>query len=197
MDTMINKKNISILVVAVLLLVSGYIVYSIDQQVSVSHVKASWVTDLANDRKLVGICDNVFFGKVVSRIGNKNMTEKLPETQYSVEVIDNIKGNLDGMVIVNQQGGEINAAGKRRLILLENDKLLEPGKTYLLATRFNNKENWHTLVPYYGDIPVNDNRDMKDLKDSLIKMNDDSEIVSLKHRFLKAYQQQIPFDLEG
>lgn len=50
------------------------------------------------------------------------------------------------------------------------------------------------ITPNYGDIPINDNRDISDLKNSLDKMNDDSEIVSLKDRFTKAYQQEIPFD---
>lgn len=195
MDTILGKRNIALAILSIAILIFGYIAYHTNQQsnADITRVHASWVTDLNNDQKLVGLCDNVFLGKVDSEISNK-ARRKMPETQYRVEVIDNIKGSLDGTVIVNQEGGEINDMGEKRIVLYENDKLLEPGKVYLFATRLNHKENWYTLVPYFGDIPIEDKREINGIKDSLTKMDDGSDIVLIKDRFSKAYQQEIPFD---
>jgi len=138
-------------------------------------MEASFVTDVSDDRKLAGIAQNIFIGKVVSEAGTKKLG-RTPETQFNVEVVENIKGNLSGTVVVNQQGGYENKEKKNK-VLVEGDDLLEPGKVYLFATRFHEGEKWHALVPVAGDV--------------LIK--DDVERTKIKERFLKAVKEEIPF----
>jgi hypothetical protein len=119
---------------------------------SVVHMDAQYAADFSNDEVLMGASHDVFVGKVIRQIGNKERGLG-PETQYEVAVIDNIKGDLKGMVTVNQEGGYKDGA----LYVMdddtsapsdESDYLLKPGNTYLLATRYSPEEDWYTLNPY-------------------------------------------------
>jgi hypothetical protein len=135
-----------------------------------------YVTDVGDDRRLAGLVDNLFTGRVVAQVGTRSLDpdNDLPETQYKVQVIKSIKGSLQGEVTVNQMGGYL---GANELILVEEDPLLQPGRTYLFATRLHQEMGWHTLVPVYGDVPVAD-----------AKHHD-----SLVARYTKAVQAQIPY----
>ena len=142
--------------------------------------------DVSDDRVLVGAAHNVFIGKVVAQTGSKPNTPPVeagdvlgfsPQTQVSVEVLENIKGNLNGTITVSQYGGYEEKSDVSQLVLIEGDKLLEPGKTYLFATRFNDIDGWHTIiVPNYGDIPVKDQIDYKNKRE----------------RFKNAFEQEVP-----
>ena len=142
--------------------------------------------DVSDDRVLVGAAHNVFIGKVVAQTGSKPNTPPVeagdvlgfsPQTQVSVEVLENIKGNLNGTITVSQYGGYEEKSDVSQLVLIEGDKLLEPGKTYLFATRFNDIDGWHTIiVPNYGDIPVKDQIDYNNKRE----------------RFKNAFEQEIP-----
>ncbi|WP_027084534.1 hypothetical protein [Cohnella panacarvi] len=112
----------------------------------------TYVANFKDKKMLVGASNNVFTGKVVQQIGTKKLGA-IPETQFTVQVLENIKGVLPTIVTVNQQGG----IHKNSLILLDGDPLLIPGETYLFATRYLAEENWHTVVPNYGDIRMNGN----------------------------------------
>jgi hypothetical protein len=111
----------------------------------------SYAANFADDRVLMGASHDVFVGKVIAQTGTKKRGAS-PETQFSVEVISNIKGNLRGTVTVDQFGGYENGAlytvdgGPIGLTRDKNDTyLLQPGSTYLLAARYNDTENWYTL----------------------------------------------------
>lgn len=136
-------------------------------------VEYSSTFDVSDPNRLVGWADSVFVGKVVEQFGTKSLGG-LPETQFKVEVMDTIKGDVKGTVIVNQQGGY---EGKE-LVLVENDPLLENGKSYLFITKYLKEEKWHTLVPVYGDIEI----------------TSESKKLELINKYQKAYQQQIPFE---
>ncbi|MDQ8739459.1 hypothetical protein [Paenibacillus sp. LHD-38] len=120
--------------------------------------KISTAFDVSDTRRLVGWADNVFIGKVIGQDGTKSI-DGFPETQFKVEVSDNIKGEFNGTVIVNQQGGYKG----NELILIENDQLLQEGQSYLFVTRHLKKENWNTLVPVYGDILITNEEAKKEL----------------------------------
>jgi hypothetical protein len=94
----------------------------------------------------------------MQQVGNKNRGIG-PETQFQVQVISNIKGDLSGNVEVDQQGGYENGVlyvvgdgnGSGDVVSpvrAENSYLLQSGSTYLFATRYNPQENWYTLNPY-------------------------------------------------
>lgn len=105
--------------------------------------------DTSDDRRLVGLADNVFVGRVLAREGQTDELA-MPETQFRVEVVTTIKGSLAGTVTVNQFGGTADG----RTVLLEDDELLEPGQTYLLATRTRADRGWETVVAQHGKVKV-------------------------------------------
>jgi len=117
------------------------------------HIEAQYAADFSDDKVLIGSSHNVFIGKVVRQIGNKERGIS-PETQFEVAVIDNIKGDLHGTVTVDQQGGykdgTLYVVGDDMISLSPdgNGYLLQPGSTYLFATRYNPTENWYTLNSY-------------------------------------------------
>ncbi|MFA6494198.1 MAG: hypothetical protein WCT49_04065, partial [Candidatus Paceibacterota bacterium] len=75
----------------------------------VAVMNPSYVDDVFSDIGMVGFGQNVFVGKVISQIGNKSDRPwRGAEGQFDVKVIYNIKGKLDGNVIVDQVGGMKN-----------------------------------------------------------------------------------------
>jgi hypothetical protein len=116
-------------------------------------IDSEYAADFSNDAILVGASHNIFVGKVIAKSGTKERGIG-PETQFQVEVVENIKGDLQGVVTVNQQGGTSNGV----LYIVNGDTLsstnyaqtymLEPGATYLFATRYSPEEAWYTLNPY-------------------------------------------------
>ena len=117
--------------------------YRRSQETYTSHAHA--VTDLSDDRNLVGFSHNVFLGRVVENLGQ---TEERgwPETQFRINVLEILKGTVSGEVTVNQQGGYWESNSSRYRI--EGDpNLLESGKIYLFATRHLPEKDWHTLMP--------------------------------------------------
>lgn len=130
------------------------------------HVEVSYVTDFRDARRLVGFADNVFIGRVISQ-DKTHIRVDLPQTLFNVDVIHNIKGSLPSTVLVNQQGG-FNA-DENTMVLLENDPLLEPGKTYMFATKVDGDGAWHTAVPVYGNAKIKDEQERKAVTDKLEK----------------------------
>lgn len=124
------------------------------KEFTVRTLEPVYSVDLSDKRKLVGMSHNVFVGTVKKQLGAK--TRGLgPETQFEVEVLENIKGDLKGQVTVNQQGGYQDGT----LYVMEGDSfskggteegLLDIGGTYLFATRYSEKENWYTIISYPG-----------------------------------------------
>ncbi|MBA4496085.1 hypothetical protein ACFO25_16495 [Paenactinomyces guangxiensis] len=156
--------------------VSNFILFQFIKEPDQQSVHINMVTDLNDPRKLAGLAENIFVGKVISQAGTKSLSQ-LPETQFNVEVIQNIKGNLSGTVLVNQQGGYNQ---DQELVLVENDPLLKPGHTYLFSTRYLQQEDWHTVIPIHGDVPLKSTSELQ------------AKILNIK----KAVQQQIQFQPE-
>lgn len=144
---------------------------------SVGRVETLAVTDLADDRKLVGLAHNVFLGTVVEERG-RTTSEPLPETQFAVRVLSTVKGSLTGVVIVSQQGG-VDERGDT--VIVDGDSPLRSGRTYLFAARTNEATGWHTLIPHYGILPVDDTRTQ----------------ANLLERFRSARAAQVPFSPAG
>jgi hypothetical protein len=148
---------------------------------NVTRAQTSRVTDMSDDRRLVGFADNVFVGRVVSRQG-QTMLRGLPETQWTVEV-SKVYKNTSGLVAgtkltVNQQGGYDERSNT--LMLFDNDSLLAVEGDYLFATRTNKEHGWHTLVPVYGDLPLWNIKGAAALSDFDV-------------RWQRAVSEQIPF----
>lgn len=162
---------------------------------------SSYIADFSNDKELMGATHNVFVGKVVKQISSKDLGVG-PETQFSVEIVSNIKGNLSGTVLVDQFGGYKNGilyvngsdpaqqgTGTQSASVTSGDKLLEPGKTYLFASRYNAEQNWYTLVshPNARKLISSD----KNLSISQLKLlaQKDTRVIQLQ----EAYKSEILF----
>lgn len=146
-----------------------------------TYTEALYATDVSDPRHLVGITENVFVGRV-SSFNATHYPDLIPETLFTVEVVENIKGELKGDVVVNQQGGHWQAdenGNPGALHLVNEDALLIVGQTYLFATLPDAEGRWHTVVPVYGDIPLKDD-------------NHRAEVTAV---FEDALQNQIPYDL--
>src|SRR5690242_20537317 len=59
---------------------------------------------LSDDRVLMGASHFVFVGKVLDQVGRARVAGRMPGAQFNVDVVQNIKGNIKGTVVVNQWG---------------------------------------------------------------------------------------------
>jgi hypothetical protein len=130
----------------------------------------------SDDSDLVGFADNVFVGRVERRVGDEPLESRVvpdpdgpegpapstPQTQFSVEVLENVKGKLGGAVTVSQQGAYDPERGC--VTLMEDDPLLEPGQEVMFFTRHDEKRGWHQIVPAgYGDVRIEDKQQREEL----------------------------------
>ena len=111
---------------------------------------------VSDDRLLVGFADNV--GRVEKKLGATGLAQEstmaaMISTQFSVEVIENVKGRLDGLVSVNQEGAYVPDLGCA--VLVNGDPLLDRGQEYLFLTSRDGRYGRHQIVASgYGDVPV-------------------------------------------
>lgn len=150
MSALIKSNIPGIIAVIIIGVLSANSLHSAYKHLPVQEVHVQYAADFSDDKILMGASHNVFVGKVTKQVGTEERGIG-PETQFEVEIIDNIKGNLKGTIVVNQQGGYKDGV----LYVVEGDigtpveqknsYLLQPGSTYILATRYNENKNWYTL----------------------------------------------------
>jgi hypothetical protein len=145
------------------------------------------VTDISDDKKLVGLGDDVFFGQVKSQRASSNADAKVPSTQFTVAVLETLKGSLSGDVVVNQQGGTLPDGSDFRM--MGDPTLLSAGKSYLFVTLQEPSDGYHTVVPQYGNLVlgVDDDASRQTVLDS-------EDANRLRTRFKEAVANQIPYD---
>lgn len=141
-----------VVVGAGLILLSCIAVFSSAAKNSISYSDSVYPVDFSDDRILVGASDNVFVGEVLEETGTKDTGIGI-ETQFKVRVLKNIKGQLPQEITLDQLGGYSN--GVLHVVDIEfgneeaaKEYMLQSGQTYILATRANKEQNWHTLISY-------------------------------------------------
>ena len=118
----------------------------------------------SDDTDLVGFADDVFVGRVEERVGSSGPSPARPfgSTRFRVEVLENVKGRVSGIVTVSQEG--VRHPKRGCLMLAEDDPLLEPGQEVLFFTRRDEKRGWHQIVtPGYGDVRIEDEQHREEL----------------------------------
>ncbi|MFA6897438.1 MAG: hypothetical protein WCQ96_04100 [Patescibacteria group bacterium] len=120
-------------------------------------VTSQWGQELDSYEGTMSAVSNVFVGKVVKQVGTRARFEE-PETQFEVEVLYNIKGDLQGKAIVSQSGGYKNGVLYRTSddITVATDKpvkeqdngLMKEGETYLFVTRYSEMGNWYSIYTH-------------------------------------------------
>jgi hypothetical protein len=184
----IKKQLLFGIILAVALASVGLTAWNFLEPGKVSIVKWRAVVDVSDDRQLVGIAHDVFFGQVIEKLGQTGMFSE-PETHFRVKVIEVLKGSVSGEVTIKQEGGW---SWDLKQVRLDHDlQLLEPGKSYLFVTRTSQPrqpEGWHTLVPGYGDIEIQAPRFATE--DEVLSSQHANE---LRQRFTTAVEHQIPY----
>ncbi|MGB3681512.1 MAG: hypothetical protein WA990_03395 [Rubrobacteraceae bacterium] len=145
-------------------------------------IEVSYGFDVKDEEKLVGFSENVFTGRVIEQVGNEEMADPgsedsgIPQTQFSVEPLEDIKGETKDTVTVNQQGGSIKQDGDKKKVLIEGDPLLEPGKKYMFVTRYEENKDWYTIAAQpFGDVKVEDKEKLRKTKEKFEKAKKDQE----------------------
>jgi hypothetical protein len=105
--------------------------------------EAMYWSDFSDDRNLVGASQYIFIGKVLGEVKSEGWY-----TTFSVQVIDNVKGNLSGTVNVGVTGGYHDGV----FYVAKGNTWLAPGSTYLLATRYRSIDDSYRLIRF--DTPV-------------------------------------------
>lgn len=122
--------------------------------------------NLTDSHELVQMGDYVFIGEVIKKTGEKKFDPRYPQTQFNVKVKHNIKGKASNTVTVNQQGGYQDG----KLVLSNNDQLLQEGKTYLFITSYMTNFKWHNIVfPVLGEILIRNEDEKKKLIEEYTK----------------------------
>lgn len=164
--------------------------WSLDNKQRIN-IHLSYPTDFSNNQNLIGGASNVFVAKVIAQTGNKETTVG-PRTQYTVEIVQNIKGDLSGIVTLDQLGGYKNG----QLVTVEDSTLegylLQPGSTYFLTTRYNEKENWYTLNPHPNASKLLSSDSVKSDADLKALSDQDEKVKSLE----AAYPDEVLLDAD-
>lgn len=177
---MTKKILVSGLLIVGILSVGLYI--NIIQSPTENKIYNQFISGLDDDRIMIGASHHVFVAKIIKEIGTKDIGIG-PETQFEVEIVNNIKGNLKGKVIVNQQAGYKDGI----LYAPHGIFMIKVGETYLFATRYNEDQNWHTISSHLNGkklISKNDNLTIVELRD--LSENDEKVI-----KFREAYKNEI------
>ena len=187
-----NVKNIAIGSVAIIA-TFGMGLYTNTIKLPITNeTYPQWTEDISSYEGTMRVADNVFVGKVTKQVGTRARYEN-PETQFEVEVIDNIKGNLQGTTIVSQEGGykngvlyrssgDITVASDGSVKDKENG-LMKEGETYLFVTMYSKMGNWYDILdhPYGTKLLSKD----KNLDKSAIKTlyEKDERFINLKQAY--------------
>lgn len=174
---------------ALILIGVGFVMYAIlveepsGSGPDVINMEADYAFEPSDKRQLVGFATNVFVGRVVEKVGAEGAPlsgpgdEVVPRTQFSVEVLKNIKGNLSDQVTVSQTGGYDKAESGE--VRVEGDPLLKPGQEHLFVTSYVREEGWYAIVAQpFGDVRIEDRQQRTDLVE----------------KFEQAHEEQIPID---
>ncbi len=138
----ISSACVSILSMVTLLVYSESV--TTNSEIEVSLLSASFGIDVNNVNAVVGDADNVFVGYVEklegteykhpvtieTEVGTKEVSS--PYTNYSITVIDNIKGKLKKNISVQKSGGI--SQDQDVYLLYEGDSLPVEGRYYIFNT---------------------------------------------------------------
>jgi len=184
--------RISRLLLALAVVGLGFVLYAVlverptGTDGDVVNVEVDYAIEPTDKRQLVDAATNVFVGRAIGKVGAEGAPlsgpgdRVLPRTQFSVLVLENIKGDLGGEVTVSQTGGYDKSVGRE--VRIEGDPLLKPGQELLFVTSYTLEEGWYTIAAQpFGTVLIEDERQRTDLVE----------------RFEQAREQQIPFDPTG
>lgn len=205
--TIFKYSIINIFVIAGLLGVVALGVYNNVIKLPIATiVHPSYVADFSDDRVLMGGSHHVFVGKVVKRVGGVELpgAPGHPTTRFIVEVVENIKGNLQGNVLIDQEGGYSRGellVGESGDTLVpgsgyDNSYFLQPGSTYVMAVRSigasKNPQIGHLLGLHPNSKKLLSSNPTLTPDELRILADQDEKVISFKN----AYPNEILLDVD-
>ena len=108
-----------------------------------------YALDPRDDRAMAAYATDIFIGEVLGQTGNTGAPtsapgQEVPQSQFAVEVLHAVKGEVEGVVTINQVSG-LDAQAKRKM-LLEGDALLRPGESALFLVVHVPEMEWYQIV---------------------------------------------------
>lgn len=198
MTNIFTLRNVVIVSILLMSVLAVEIYTASVNQPTISSIHLQYTADFSDDRILVGGAHNVFVGKVIKQVGNEEYSGT-PSTQFDVEVIKNIKGDLNGTVVVDQLGGYKDGV----LYLVNNDivapndikggtPLLTTSSTYLFTTRYNERKNQYTLITHPNGmklISADSGLEKVQLEELILR---DEKVIALE----EAYKHEVLLDAD-
>lgn len=101
-----------------------------------AELEMRYIADFSDDRNVLGISGHVFVGKITNIIKHTDV-QGILVTLFEAKIVQNIKGDLKGSVVVLQVAGYREVEGGRVFSSLGGNSLMKLGETYLLATSYD------------------------------------------------------------
>lgn len=173
------------------------------------YMSACFVVNMDSPEEVVGFSDNVFVG-YVEEMTDTYYSHGFPYTRYSVNVINNIKGELplDTTVCVNKAGGI--SEDSSCYILYENDFLPDVGRCYIFTVNKTLEGDSYTAsgmnttvliddIDMQGQVDFTTNNSNSLNSKQLDAKSKETSILnnsSIYQRYVDAYKNQVLYDPE-
>lgn len=202
------KKNI--IVVTVILIIGGIGILLNKRNIEIEHVpivemKGTYAIDYNNIKEVVGDADYVFVGNVISEEGteykfpimveNEDGTERevtSPYTNYLVQIVENIKGNLtvEHAIPIQKAGGITK--DKSEYLVYEGDEIPVIGNSYIFFAYAQPDGTLLVSGPIsnvYIDLIMPASEDERSEYQKIITAYE-NEIVTERERFTSIYESE-------
>jgi len=115
-------------------------------------VHAAYAVDLSTPELAAGWADDVFVASVESQESAERDADGLLYTPFTVSVQSTLQGSVSGDIRVVQEGGDDPVS--REKVVFDGATPLQPGKTYVLATRLSSQDGWHVAPSNFTPVEV-------------------------------------------
>ena len=150
-------------------------------------LKPVLITEYDNDRKLMGVSESVFFGKVTSD-GVYSKAYPYPTVTFDVEVLENLKGTASGTVKANQPAQQTESGAP--VHIQHTGESLVNGTAYVFIGNYDNVNGWYMVNTRWQHLPVTGSEGAS--KEQIL---DSDHANQLRTRFNDAIENEIPLDL--
>ena len=150
-------------------------------------LKPVLITEFGNDRKLMGVSEAVFFGKVTSD-ADYSKVYPYPTVTFDVEVLETLKGTASGTVKVNQPAQETDSGAP--VHIQHAGEALVNGTAYVFIGNYDGVNGWYMVNTHWQHLAVTGSEGSS--KEEIL---DSDHANQLRTRFDEAIENEIPLDL--
>lgn len=144
-----NKNKIIFIFLTLLIILGAVFTYLDNSKKKVIQMHASFINVPETIEEHVGSLKNAFTGVVIDTEKQVYNIKKQPlYTMYKVRVVDNIKGDIEGEVVVHQKGGDF----KEAYVKFAENEVIRVGSLYLFEVKKSDNHQWYSQVVYSGTL---------------------------------------------